>query len=518
MSDHSRTYSILRDYLPYLAPLLATAFLYRETLVRLGGGLMTYENSHGLVILAISVYLVWSKRHEFGRQTVKPGMIAGSVVAALGCALLVAGKYSASVILSDASLILTLMGLTWLLLGTGYLKILALPIGYLLFAYPVFDYLPAGILAHLQYITAWLAEGILKITGISVHRDSVYLELPNVTLQVAQVCAGTSHIIALLAVSVLLAHYSLEGWLKKAVLVTAALFIGLTANGLRVAVIGILSMWNRNGALHGPSDIFYVSFVFLVGLALIIGLNYLMGGRGQTPVGSGKAKGPMDEAIHGTKTGQGSDRLGNVRGAILPLSLLIATLIPVSASAYMRVYSPQPVQMKDALVNVPVRIGDWNATCAAQENFIPADIRPDERLARCYQNEAGDTLHLYVAYFTHQRQGQKLTDFTLNAYTEGDELAISMGGERNLVRRAVPNRQGPKEHIYFLYSIGGRVFSNRIDAKMSLLINGIFENRTNGSLVVMKIERARDVSRGVSGDDRAILESILPVILHHMSS
>jgi len=518
MSDHSRTYSILRDYLPYLAPLLATAFLYRETLVRLGGGLMTYENSHGLVILAISVYLVWSKRHEFGRQTVKPGMIAGSVVAALGCALLVAGKYSASVILSDASLILTLMGLTWLLLGTGYLKILALPIGYLLFAYPVFDYLPAGILAHLQYITAWLAEGILKITGISVHRDSVYLELPNVTLQVAQVCAGTSHIIALLAVSVLLAHYSLEGWLKKAVLVTAALFIGLTANGLRVAVIGILSMWNRNGALHGPSDIFYVSFVFLVGLALIIGLNYLMGGRGQTPVGSGKAKGPMDEAIHGTKTGQGSDRLGNVRGAILPLSLLIATLIPVSASAYMRVYSPQPVQMKDALVNVPVRIGDWNATCAAQENFIPADIRPDERLARCYQNEAGDTLHLYVAYFTHQRQGQKLTDFTLNAYTEGDELAISMGGERNLVRRAVPNRQGPKEHIYFLYSIGGRVFSNRIDAKMSLLINGIFENRTNGSLVVMKIERARAVSSGFSDDDRAILESILPVILHHMSS
>ena len=518
MSDHSRTYSILRDYLPYLAPLLATAFLYRETLVRLGGGLMTYENSHGLVILAISVYLVWSKRHEFGRQTVKPGMIAGSVVAALGCALLVAGKYSASVILSDASLILTLMGLTWLLLGTGYLKILALPIGYLLFAYPVFDYLPAGILAHLQYITAWLAEGILKITGISVHRDSVYLELPNVTLQVAQVCAGTSHIIALLAVSVLLAHYSLEGWLKKAVLVTAALFIGLTANGLRVAVIGILSMWNRNGALHGPSDIFYVSFVFLVGLALIIGLNYLMGGRGQTPVGSGKANGPMDEAICGTKTGQGSNRLGNVRGAIMPLSLLIAILIPVSASAYMHVYSPRPVPMKDSLASVPLRIGDWDAVCAEKENFVPADIRPDERLARCYQNKAGDTLQLYVAYFTHQRQGQKLTDFTLNAYNEGDELAISMGGARILVRRAVPNRHGPKEHIYYLYCIGNRVISNRIDAKVSLLINGIFEKRTNGSLVVMKIERARGVSSGFSDDDRAILESILPVILQHMSS
>lgn len=518
MSDHSRIYSRLSDYLPYLAPLLATAFLYRETLVRLGGGLMTYENSHGLVILAVSVYLVWSKRHELGRQPVEPGMIAGSVVAALGCALLIAGKYSASVILSDASLIVTLLGLTWLLLGSGHLKILALPIGYLLFAYPVFDYLPSGILLHLQHITAWLAEAILKLMGISVHRNSVYLELPNVTLQVAQVCAGTSHIIALLAVSVLLAHYSLEGWLKKAVLVMAALFIGLSANGLRVAVIGILSMWNRNGALHGPSDIFYVSFVFLVGLAMIIGLNCLMGGRRRNVDGNGKTIGPIDEVLHDANPGHGVGILSNVRGAILPLPLIIATLIPISASAYMHVYRPEPVQMKDSLANVPVRIGDWDAACAAQEDFVPADMRPDEKLARCYQNKAGDTLQLYVAYFTHQRQGQKLTDFTLNAYTEGDELAISMGGERILVRRAVPNRHGPKEHIYFLYSIGGRVFSNRIDAKMSLLINGILENRTNGSLVVMKIERARGVSRGVADDDRAILESILPVVLHHTSS
>lgn len=518
MSDHSKTQYKVNYYLPYLAPLLATAFLYRETLVRLGGGLMSYEYSHGLIILAISLYLVWSERQELGRRPVKPSMIVGSVVTVLGCLLLVAGKYGASVILTDASLIVTLLGLTWLLLGSGHLKILALPIGYLIFAYPVFDYLPAGTLAHLQRVTAWLAEGILKLTGIAVHRDSVYLELPNVTLQVAQVCAGTSHIIALLAVSVLLAHFTLNGWVKKAVLVTAALVVGLAANGFRVAVIGILSMWDKNGALHGPSDIFYVSFVFLVGLAVMIGLNYLMGGRRRPVNDKGKTVQLTDESLHAAKQGHGLGLWGSPRGSLLPLSLLIATLIPVSASAYMYAYSPQPVPMKDSLADVPLRIGNWDAICAVKVDFVPDDVQPDERLARCYQNEAGDTLQLYIAYFTHQRQGRKLTDFTLNAYNEGNELALTSGGERIHVRRAIPNRTGPKENIYFLYSIDGRVLSARADAKMALLLNGMTKKRTNGSLVVIKIDRKRGVSSDAAADDRGILESVLPVILRHTSS
>jgi len=504
--------------IPLLAPFLATAFLYRETLMRLGKGLMTYENSHGLIILAISLYLVWSERHELMKRPVKPSMIAGSALAALGCVLLVAGNYGASVILSDTSMIVTLFGLTWLLLGTGHFKILALPIGYLLFAYPLFDYLPAGILAHLQHITAWIAGGILKLTGISVHRDSVFLELPNVTLQVAQVCAGTSHIIALLAVSVLLAHFTLDGWLKKAGLVTAALFVGLAVNGLRVAIIGILSTWNGNGALHGPADIFYVSFVFLFGLAVIIGLNCMMGGRRRTFDGYRNAEGIKDEASHETKPGYGSGRSGGARSAVLPLSLLIATLIPVSASAYMYAYSPQPVAMKESLESVPLRLGDWNAACASREDFVPADMRPDEKLARCYQNEAGDTLQLYVAYFTHQRQGRKVTDFTLNAYHEGSELAITIGGKRITVRRAVPNRQGPSENIYFLYSIDGRVLSDRADAKVALLVSGMLRKRTNGSLVVIKIDRKHGEAPGACADDRATLESFLPAILSKTNS
>jgi hypothetical protein len=78
MSDSARSHARPFPYLLFLLPILATAYLYRDTLVRLGKSLMTYENSHGLIILAISLYLVWSKRHEIGRLPFEPNMIAGA--------------------------------------------------------------------------------------------------------------------------------------------------------------------------------------------------------------------------------------------------------------------------------------------------------------------------------------------------------------------------------------------------------------------------------------------------------
>lgn len=491
----------------FLAPLLAAAFLYRETLLRLGKGLFEYENAHGVVILAISLFLIWQKRHELKGLPVRPNIVAGSLFTGLGCALFVAGTHASSVIMTDFSLIIAIFGLVWLLLGTDHLKGLLLPIGYITFAYPLFDYLPQGILVYLQYVTAWLAAVLLKLMGITVHQNSIYLELPNITLQVVQVCAGLNHIIALLAVSVLLAHFTLDGWLKKIVLVASALFIGLAANGLRVAVIGVMSTLYQNGALHGPSDIFYVSFVFLAGLMAIVGLSYLMGGK-WLPSGNHRvSRNQPSERLDKNYTGEGCRGGINPRGSVLYMSLLMATLIPVSASAYASMYSPRPVPMESSLADVPSRVGDWTAVCVVSEDFVPADLRPDETLARCYQNQAGDTLQLYLAYFTHQRKDRKVTDFTLNSYVEGEELSVAGDGKRMTVRRAIPNRPGTKDHIYFWYSIDGQIVSSRIGAKLALLLNGVLRNRTNGSLVVIKIERKQENPGDATPDDRAIIEA-----------
>jgi len=505
-------------YLFFLVPFLAAANLYGDTLMRLGKGLMTYENSHGLIIMAISLYLVWGKRHELKKIPVRPNMIAGFVITVLGCALFVAGKYTFSMILSDASLVITLFGLAWLLLGTGHMRILALPIGYLIFAYPLFDYLPANILVRLQQITAWFAAGLLKLTGMTVYRDSIYLELPNVTLQVAQVCAGTSHIIALLAVSVLLAHFTLSGWVKKTMLVAAALFIGLAANGVRVAVIGLLSSFGGNVSLHGPWDIFYVSFVFLAGLAVIIGLNYLLGGKRLSSGGNNKPDGHPGEPTRASTKDHSIGTFNTAKNTKFYLPFVLATLIPVTASAYVHTRSPQAVPLDKALSNIPLTIGEWQATCAEKTDFIPSDMHPDEKLVRCYQNGKGQEVHLYVAYFTQQRQSHKVTDFTLNSYVEGDEYHVLTGENCMSFREAIPNKRGVTGNTYFWYSIGGKVISGRHQAKLALAVNGIMNQRTNGSLVVIKIENGHESLKTSPQDNRKIVELFCPFIQGHIGS
>jgi EpsI family protein len=519
MDDHPRSYSQSCVYLFFLFPLLATAFLYSETLVRLGKGLFSYENSHGLVILAISLYLAWEKRYELARQSIKPNLIGGSIITGLGCAFLVVRQYGiTSMLLMDFSLVVTLLGLALLLLGTSHLKILMLPIGYLLFAYPMFDYMPSNVVVHLQYVTAWLAANILKIIGISVYHNAIDLVLPHITLQVVQACAGLNHIVALLAVSVLLAHFALGGWLKKIVLVTAALFIGLAANGLRVAIIGVISTFSQPGPLHGPADIFYVSFVFIIGLAVIILLSYLMGGRSLSHHTKQKTEKDGGKPFHDTSEAYPTVATVRNRGSLYFVPLLIATIIPVFAYAYTDIFSPRPVPLANSLSNIPLQIGEWEATCGEKTDFIPADVRPDEKLVRCYQNEIGDEFQLYIAYFTHQRKSRKVTDFTLNSYNEGEEFPILSAGDKITLRKAVPNKAGPIDNVYFWYSIDGKVIPSRLEAKVTLFANGIIKNRTNGTLVVFKIGKRTDNSKDKDRVDRAVIKTIYPVIQDYINS
>ncbi len=144
---------------------------------------------------------------------------------------------------------------------------------------------------------------------------------------------------------------------------------------------------------------------------------------------------------------------------------MIATLIPASAFAYTHVYSPRPVPLTRPLDNIHSQIGEWQTICKEKSDFIPADMQPDETVVRCYQNAAGDEVHLYVAYFRQQRQNHKVTDFTLNLYAEGEEIQIFNAGDRVTLRKAIPVWRESEGNTYFWYCIDGKVVSSRIEAK-----------------------------------------------------
>lgn len=201
----------------------------------------------------------------------------GSLVVIIGCLILLAGKWSATLLIEKVSLVATFLGLTWLLLGTRYLKILWLPISYLLFMFPLFEKSLGTLSIYFQLLTAWIALAFLKLTGMPVVLSDTYIELPHITLEIGRACSGISQIFALVALAVFVAYVT-EGTRRRGVFLALSAFaIGVVLNGFRVALIAFWTGIRGEGFEHGPFDIFYVSFVFIGGVSILLLLSAMKG-------------------------------------------------------------------------------------------------------------------------------------------------------------------------------------------------------------------------------------------------
>src|SRR5205814_3001900 len=101
-------------------------------------------------------------------------------------------------------------------------------------------------------------------------RDGNVLELPAVTLQVAEACSGLRSAISLTCVGVLLAWSAHGSFRRRAVVIALAPPIAVVTNGLRIAITGMASeVWGAaaaRGVWHETTGwITFVVSVMLLG-------------------------------------------------------------------------------------------------------------------------------------------------------------------------------------------------------------------------------------------------------------
>ena len=253
-----------------LLGLLSLGFIaaYSEILAWVVRGWFSFERSYSLVILLLSLYMIWSRR-EFIRQTpARPNLFFGSLLTVVGCFIIVAGKLSNTLMVQGISLVIVLLGLIWLILGSRHLKMFFIPLGYLFFMFYLLEEALGRFSVFFQSATALIAAQLLRFSGMPVALHDNLIELPHITLEVARVCNGINHIVALTAMSVPFAFMTYRSASKKVLIALVALLVGLFLNGLRVTLIGYWTKYQPEGPLHGPFDLFYVSFILFFGLIL----------------------------------------------------------------------------------------------------------------------------------------------------------------------------------------------------------------------------------------------------------
>lgn len=261
------------------AGLIVTAFIfcYAGVIWTMAGQWWSNDMySYGFLIPGISLYLVWMQKQKLVQLSPHPDYIGGFSFFLAGMAMLLFGKLEGVTTIQELSLIITLVGVLFLLLGRHYLRVLCLPVSYLLLMLPVWDLFTERLHLPFQLFSADLGVKLLHLVGIPAFQQDKIIQLPNITLEVAKACSGVNYLIAVIVIGIPAAYFFLKDPVKRVLLVIFSMAVAVVSNGFRVALIGFLSYHGIGGNIHGPFHILQGLFVSVVGYgAIAVGIIVL---------------------------------------------------------------------------------------------------------------------------------------------------------------------------------------------------------------------------------------------------
>lgn len=263
------------SWLPVASGLLA---MYLPMFIDLGRTIwLTEEQGHAFIILAVSAWTFWEKRHGFFSADRSPAGMPGWTVLASGLLLYVVGCSQNVVMFETGSLVLVLAGVLLLKLGVSGLRAFHFPLAYLFFIVPLPGILLELLTAPLKLWNSRIAEMSLYHAGYPIARDGVTLSIGQYQLLVSDACAGVHSMFSLLALGLFYMHLvDRKSLLHNGLLLAGILPIAMFANIVRIVILVLVTYYLGDEAgqsfLHGFSG----TVVFLVALSGLIAIDGLL--------------------------------------------------------------------------------------------------------------------------------------------------------------------------------------------------------------------------------------------------
>ena len=234
--------------------------------------LSVWYNGHGLLIAGVVAWLVWQELRRFSGPTddVTPWGFA-LVVPALILHMLDTGIQSR--LLSAFSLVLSLPGLSLLLLGKARTRAIIFPLLILFLTLPIPLVFTEQIHLVLRHVTTAGTVWLLRLFGFPVFVQGTLLETPNGSLLVADACSGFSTVYATVTVAVLTAYAARSRWRRMAVLL-AAVPLAIAVNVVRVVVLVLLVDWYGLDVLHTSAHQLSGLATFVIALPIIFWIGW----------------------------------------------------------------------------------------------------------------------------------------------------------------------------------------------------------------------------------------------------
>lgn len=283
----------LYGWIPYNFGFESKARPVLEMLYRFWTDPSTTDWHHGMIVPLISLGLVIHRWKDLQKVPLQPSPWGIPVVlAALG--LFWVGYKIDITIVGFLSLQVMVGGILLWLLGWPMMKELLFPYTFLLFAYP-FYFLDNIVAFPLRGLMCQLSQGFLNLIGVDTLRvGTALVSAPDYVagfkqgekfaLDVANPCSGIRSLFALMMVSALYAHLTLEKTWQKWVLFLLSPALAVAGNFARMLMLTfgtmLLGSATAIGTEQNPTAYHLAAgfFVFIVALGGMAGISWILQG------------------------------------------------------------------------------------------------------------------------------------------------------------------------------------------------------------------------------------------------
>ncbi|MBI1799884.1 MAG: exosortase/archaeosortase family protein [Candidatus Eisenbacteria bacterium] len=241
---------------------------------------LTNDNySHGPLVPVTALVLVWLRRRDLAAAPLRPDP-RGVALIALACLMIVFGMRADLFALEGYSILPMLWGMSLAFFGGSVTRVLAFPIGYLVFMLTFPPFLMNTLSYALKEITVRLSTQAAEMMGVTLQRSGMTLYLESGVLRMENPCSGLRSLLALLATGAVFAHLQPGGWVRRALVLAAAVPIAMFGNACRITLLILIGHYvgvkEATGAFHDWSG--YV--IYLIALAGLMGVRAALLPRG----------------------------------------------------------------------------------------------------------------------------------------------------------------------------------------------------------------------------------------------
>lgn len=410
---------------------------------------LTWLNSstfnHGPMIPALAAYLAWRRREWLADLELRFEW-SGLVLLILALLVWLLGRLSATMVVQQFGLVFTLQAFVFCVLGRHVVYAFLFPLFYLVFAVPF----GAELVPPLQDVTAFFVVSLLRLVGIPVYIDGVFISTPAGNYLVAEACAGLRYLISTVALCLVFANLTFYGWKRRWAFVALSLIVPIFANGIRAFLIVLIAYLSNNEIATGIDHIVYGWVFFSFVTFMLFGIGYAMRERWDEPERVRPAHVPPT-------------------GTAPALAALAALMMILGLSLYADQATARAARL-DPAVSAP-GIPGFAQVEMPIDAWLPRFAGADRQIDQLYA-KAGRDIGLHIGLYDHERQGAKAVTIE-HDFIPGDRWKL---GQRKAVTIDVNGRPltlvsqrlsapGRYRLIWYWYWVGGEFAGTPYAAK-----------------------------------------------------